>query len=106
VITNYELIEATRAFRVAQAENLRALLVQEETLVGLTPEFLNLKFQRQETLAEARREEVAALVNFDTALAELYRAMGVGLTMRRIEVELVGAEEAEGFIDASDPGRQ
>ena len=106
VITNYELIEATRAFRVAQAENLRALLVQEETLVGLTPEFLNLKFQRQETLAEARREEEAAMVNFDTALAELYRAMGVGLTMRRIEVELVGSEEAEGFIGASNPGRQ
>jgi outer membrane protein len=106
VITNYELIEATRAFRVAQAENLRALLVQEETLVGLTPEFLNLKFQRQETLAEAKREEVAALVNFDTALAELYRAMGVGLTMKRIDIELVGPEETEGYLDASSSGRK
>jgi outer membrane protein len=89
VITNYELIEATRSFRVAQAENLRALQVQEETMAGLTPEFLNLKFTRQETLADARRQEVAALVNFDKALAELYRAMGTGLRMKGIDVEVV-----------------
>ena len=92
VITNYELIQATRAFRVAQAENLRTLQVEEETLAGLTPEFLNLKFQRQETLAEARREEVLALVNFDIAVADLYRAMGIGLTMNKIDIEII--EEA------------
>lgn len=89
VVTNYQLIEATRSFRIAQAENLRALLVQEETMAGLTPEFLNLKFTRQETLAEARRQEIAAVVNFAKALAELYRAMGVGLKMRQIDVEIV-----------------
>jgi outer membrane protein TolC len=106
VITNYELIEATRAFRVAQAENLRALQVQEDTMMGLTPEFLNLKFQRQETLAEAKRQEIAALVNFDNALAELYRAMGVGLTMKQLDIEIVGSDESDGYLNASDPGAQ
>lgn len=88
VVTNYELIQATRSFRVAQSENLRALQVRED-LVGLTPEFLNLRFQRQNTLAQARSEEVQAMINFDQAVAELYRAMGIGLTMNRIDIELI-----------------
>lgn len=89
VIANYELIGATRSFRTAQAENLRALMVEEETLAGLTPEFLNLKFQRQETLASARRQEIDAIASFDKAVSSLYRAMGTGLSMKNIEVEVV-----------------
>jgi outer membrane protein len=88
VVTNWELIAATRSFRVAQAENLRTLLVEEEFLAGLTPEFLNLKFQRQETLAQARREEIRAIADFNQSVAALYRAMGTGLRMRHIAVEL------------------
>ncbi|MCI0629645.1 MAG: TolC family protein [Phycisphaerales bacterium] len=93
VLATYELVAVTRSFRIAQAENLRALLVEEETLAGLTPEFLNLKFTRQETLATARRDEIAALVNFDKSLAELYRAMGIALKMKRIDVEVVDETE-------------
>jgi len=95
VVTNFELIEATRSNRIAQAENLRALLVEEETLAGLTPEFLNLKFQRQERLAFARQEELLALANFDQSVALLYRAMGTGLTMRDIDIEVVGEPRAD-----------
>lgn len=87
VVTNWELIGATRSFRVAQAENLRTLLVEEEFLAGLTPEFLNLKFQRQETLAQARRQEVRAIAQFNQSVAALYRAMGAGLRMRQIHIE-------------------
>jgi outer membrane protein TolC len=94
VITNFELIQATRSNRIAQAENLRALLVEEETLAGLTPEFLNLKFQRQDRLALARREELQAMVAFDQSLAALYRAMGIGLDMNGITLELVDSEGA------------
>lgn len=88
VATNWELIAATRSFRVAQAENLRTLLVEEEFLAGLTPEFLNLKFQRQETLAQARLQEVRAITDFNQSVAALYRAMGVGLRMRQIDVRV------------------
>ncbi len=94
VVTNYALIEATRSFRVAQAENLRALLVEEEMLAGLTPEFLNLKFQRQDTLADARVQELAALANFDTALAALSSAMGTSLTAHGISVTPVSTPDA------------
>jgi len=92
VVTNYELIQATRSFRVAQAENLRALMVRE-ALVGLTPEFLNLKFQRQETLANARQQELLAQVNFDQSVAQLYRAMGTGLRMHQIDFETFDATD-------------
>ncbi|HEX5691729.1 MAG TPA: hypothetical protein VFX76_17060, partial [Roseiflexaceae bacterium] len=50
---------------------------------------LNLKFQRQETLASARRQEIDAVASFDKAVSSLYRAMGVGLSMKNIQVEVV-----------------
>ncbi len=94
VVTNYQLIGQTRAFRMAQAENLRALLVTEQTIASLTPEFLNLKFQRQDGLAGAQLQESTALVDYNTAIAELYRAMGTGLAMNRIELETEPADSA------------
>jgi outer membrane protein TolC len=86
VMTNHELIQATRSFRIAQAANLRALRVEEDNLAELTPEFLNLKFQRQQTLAQAQREENLALSNYNKSVAALYEAMGTGLAMKGIEV--------------------
>ena len=102
VITNYELIQATRSFRVAQAENLRTFLVQED-LRGLTPERLNLKFQRQETLAVAQQEEVRSLVQYSKSVAALYRAMGVSLAMNHIELEIADDGSPGGF-DHAPPG--
>lgn len=87
-LSSYELIQVSRASRIAEAENLRALLVQEETLAGLTPEFLNLKFERQNRLAIAQRQEVRALVDYNQSVARLYRAMGIGLAMNRIELDV------------------
>jgi outer membrane protein len=88
VVAGWELISQTRSFRVAQAENLRTLLVLERTRAALTPEFLNLKFQRQNGLALAQLEEVNALVEYNIAIANLYRAMGVGLAMNRITLQM------------------
>ena len=88
VLTSYELIQARRSSRIAAAENLRALLVEEETVGSLTPEFLNLKFNRQDSLAVARFQEVRALASYNTSAAELYRAMGRGLEMNRIQIKV------------------
>ena len=87
VVTNAELIRANRAFRIAQTENLRALGVEEETMAGLSPTFLNLKLQTQSGLANARISEITAIVNYNKAIAELYLAMGTTLTMHQIELE-------------------
>jgi outer membrane protein TolC len=89
VLTNYQLIRQNRLFRTAQAENLRALLVSERTLAALTPEFLQLKFQLQDTLGRAELQVANSLAEYNVAIAELYRAMGTGLTMNKIEIEVV-----------------
>ncbi len=81
-----ELVEQNRVFRLAQAENLRALLVDEKTLAALTPEFLQLKFQLQNGLAQAEDQYFASLVGYQGALARLQQAMGTGLETRGIEV--------------------
>ena len=87
LLTSVDLLQATRSFRVAQSENLRALLVREEKIAGLTPEFLNLKFQRQEQLAVARRQEFSALADYQRAVAGLDRATGTFLRARGFDLE-------------------
>jgi hydrophobic/amphiphilic exporter-1 (mainly G- bacteria), HAE1 family len=76
--TSYELIGATRSLRIAQTENLRALLAEEEQRSRLTPEFLALKFGRQESLARAQLDEVQAIANYNRALAAFERAVARG----------------------------
>ncbi len=102
VETGYDLIQATRSFRVAQAENLRALLVEKETLAGLTPEFLNLEFQRQETLATARVQEFDAQVRYRQAIAALARATGGSLDRYGIVFDPPGTEPGVGPMTTGD----
>ena len=90
IAADYRLISQRRAARLAQAENLRALLVLEETLAALTPEFLFLKFRRQDGLALAHIDEFRALTDYNSAIAELQRAMGTGLERNRIDIRIEG----------------
>ena len=76
VRTQEELLVATRTLRFAQSENLRALLAEEESRAALTPEFLSLKFLRQERLAAARIQEMAARASVRQAIARFRRAIG------------------------------
>jgi outer membrane protein len=85
LVTNYALIEQTRAARVAAAENVRTLLVQEEFTAGQTAEFLDLKLRRQEALAAAEQDEIGALTQYNTSLARLYAAMGTALQRNQIQ---------------------
>ncbi len=85
VVTNYALIEQTRAARVAAAENVRTLLVEEELIRGYTVEFLDLKLRRQEALAAAEQDEIDALIQYNSSLARLYAAMGTALERNQIQ---------------------
>ena len=87
----YRLIAQTRAQRLAAAENMRALAIDEENIPQLTPEFLALKFFRQDGLAIAQLAESAALADYNTAIAGLHAAMGTALERNRIELSLVDA---------------
>lgn len=92
VSTSFDLIRQNRAFRVAQSENLRALLVSEKTLGSLTPEFLQLKFQQQDTLSRAHLQFVESLISYNVAISELNRVMGTGLELNQIELKRVEPE--------------
>ena len=82
VLTNFQLVDATRAARWAAADSLRAINVQEELGVALTDEFLlDLKLNAQERLATAEFSEAEAQTNYMSSIAELYRANGT-LTQR------------------------
>jgi len=84
--TAYALIPATQAVRIGQTENLRALLAEEELRSAPTPEFLNLKFQRQDNLAIARIRELESLADYRKAIAAFHRAIGTGPKQARIEL--------------------
>lgn len=88
----YRLIDQTRAQRLAAAENMRALAIEEENIAQLTPEFLALKFLRQDSLAVTQLAEAAALADYNVAIANLYSAIGSGLERNRIELKLVDAQ--------------
>lgn len=93
VATNYQLIEQTRASRLAATENLRTLLVLEQTIQALTPDFLDLKFRRQDALAQAESAELEALINYQIALADLAAATGEALDRNRIDFIVPDAPE-------------
>jgi outer membrane protein TolC len=74
----HDLVAAARESRIAQAENLRALLEEKRERRQLSPEFLALEFQRQERLADAQREEVRAIASWRRSLASYRRSVGQG----------------------------
>jgi outer membrane protein TolC len=88
---SYRLIAQTRAQRLAAAENMRALALDEENIAQLTPEFLALKFFRQDGLAVTQVAEASALADYNVAIANLHAAMGTALERNRIELKLVDA---------------
>lgn len=90
--TNYELIEQTRAARIAATENVRTLDVKQVTTTGMTPEFLNLRLGRQESLAQAEVEELQALTDYNISLARLFAAMGTTLKRNRINFDVPDVE--------------
>ena len=94
ISTNYVLIEQTKATRIAAAEDLRTLLVDERTIQAITPEFLNLKLQRQEALAGAEQQEVATLADYNTSMARLYTATGTSLERNKIQFRVPPVKQA------------
>lgn len=95
MVTNYRLIEQRRIARLAAAETLRALIVQNETIQGFSIERLEVELNRQEGLAQAERAEVEALVNYQISIAELNAATGTNLERNGIEFEVGNGSERD-----------
>lgn len=81
---NYQLIGTTESTRVAAAESLRVFEVEKEAR-DYTVERLNVELSRQEQLAQAERAEVQSLVDYNSAIADLFQAMGTSLERNGIQ---------------------
>ena len=93
--------EATESARIY----LQALEDSEPIRERLTAEFLLVKLQAQELLAQAERAEIGAIVEFNIATAELAQATGTVLEMHPIKTSLSAlvASEAESEPTSHDP---
>jgi outer membrane protein len=75
------------ASQAARAQ-LKALDESEPIREKLTPEFMLVKLQAQETYAQTRRAEINALTEFNIALVELARTTGTVLQLQRVDTAL------------------
>ncbi len=86
--TAHEELLAQRAAVEAARIQLQALEDTERIRGRLTPEFLRVKLDAQVTLATAARSETQALVDYNTAMAELARATGTTLELHRVRIAM------------------
>ncbi len=100
--TTYEETLAQRAAVEAARVQLQALEDTERIRAQLTPEFLRVKLQAQETLANAKRAELQATVDYNNAMVELARITGTILELHRIEIALPAI--VEGTWPGAGPG--
>jgi outer membrane protein len=92
--TAYNQIQVQRDAVQAAAIHLQALEDTETIRETLTPEFLLVKLQGQEFLANAQRAETKAIADYNIALSRLARAMGTVLEMRYVRSAFGGRSVA------------
>jgi outer membrane protein len=83
--TKLEQIQPQQAAADAARAQLKALQESEPVRERLTPEFLLVELQAQDTYAQAQRATVGALIEFNVALAELAQATGTVFELHRLE---------------------
>jgi len=81
-------IQVQKAAAEAAKIHLQALKDSEPIREQLTPEFLLVKLQAQEALANSQRAEIRSIVDFNISLAQLSRAMGTVLKLNRVATSL------------------
>lgn len=94
MVLNYRLVAQTGRSRDYAANSLRVLLVEKQTNQAYTVERLDLELREQENLAQAERQEVGALIDYNTALTDLFASMGTLLERNRIEFVVPTAADA------------
>jgi len=88
--TNYSEIQIQKEAAEAARIHLQALEDSEPIRERLTPEFLFLKLQAQEALANAQRSEIRAVVDFNIALVQLAQISGTVLELHQVSTSLPG----------------
>jgi len=94
--TAYEEIPVQQDAVKAAEIHLQALEDTEVIRDKLTPEFLLVKLQAQETLSNSQRAEIKAITDYETSLVRLAQATGTVLEMRYIR-QAMPKEEGEHY---------
>jgi outer membrane protein TolC len=87
VVTSWQEVVSNRRAVFAAEDALAANQAREESNQILTPEFLQLKLDRQGDLANARIQYDAAIASYNTALATLERSKGTLLRYDNIVLQ-------------------
>jgi outer membrane protein TolC len=103
-LDSYKQIAQTADARLAASEVLRVLLLEKQFDQGISVERLDLELNRQESLAQAEREEVQSHVEYNANLADLFAAMGTLLERNRIEMVVPTSSDVR-WEGAADPSR-
>lgn len=94
--TSYELYLVQTQNLAATRNQLEALDDLENIRGQLTPEFLNLKLQAQADVANAESAQLAAVVQYNTAMLDLNRVTGTTLEMYQVKLALPVASQRAG----------
>jgi len=99
----YQQMLAYRATVAAAQEQLQALEDTERIRGKLTPEFLQVKLQAQEAVAQAQRAELTSLTVYNSTLADLDRLSGTVLQVQQVRIALPPATDLAGWPEAKAP---
>ena len=86
--TSYDEIQVQKDAVKASKIHLQAVEDTEEIRDELTPEFLLVKLQAQETLSNAERAEIKAISDYNISQVRLAQSMGTVLDMRYVQKAL------------------
>jgi len=103
--TSLAEIEVQKQAVEAATIHLRALEDSEAIREGLTPEFLLVKLQAQEILAQTQRAETNAIVEFNVSWAQLAQTTGTVLELHQVRTSIppiLGSDIDSG--DSSESG--
>ena len=85
--TTFQEMRAQRAAVEAARVQLQALEDTERIRGRLSPEFLQVKLQAQEILADAERAELQAIIEHNAAMTDLDRIAGTILDVHHVKLE-------------------
>jgi outer membrane protein len=86
LLGRYQEMQSRERSRVSAAQELKAI-TDKEKIVALTPEFLQLKLDAQDSLAQAEQTLIQAIVNYNLAIERLEKAKGTLLEFDRISLD-------------------
>jgi outer membrane protein TolC len=86
--TTHSEIQVQKDAAEAAGIHLQALEDSEPIREQLTPEFLLVKLQAQESLANAQKAEIRSIADFNISLAQLARTLGTVLELHQVKTSL------------------